>query len=153
MNNDQESVLTTYHQYTHTFQLAYERFVLAAEHDLQAKPEVSTALPFYNEPCMFVYPRGVELYRDHRELSIYFEQVMTHMKSSRNLRSDLGTPGLTFLGSNCALLSVEVVRVNVDGEHYDESGATYTMHRDQGLWKIAVVTVHPSEDVFGVPAV
>lgn len=153
MNKLQESVLTTYHQYTHTFQQAYEEFVAAAALDARVKPDTSTALPFYNEPCMFVYSRGVELYQSHEQLGVYFEQVMEYMKANDNLRSDLGTPSLTFLGASCVLLSVEVERVNRKGEKYDESGATYTMHLDQGVWRIAVVTVHPREDVFGEPAV
>jgi hypothetical protein len=102
---------------------------------------------------MFVYSRGVELYQNYEQLAVYFEQVMTHMKANDNLRSDLGTPRLTFLGASCVLLSVEVTRVNRQGDQYEQSGATYTMHLDQGVWRIAVVTVHPKDDVFGEPAV
>jgi len=153
MNNQQEAVLSTYHQYTQTFQQAYEEFVAAAALDAKVRPDTSTSLPFYNEPCMFVYSRGVELHQNYEQLAVYFEQVMTHMKANDNLRSDLGTPRLTFLGTRCVLLSVEVTRVNRQGDQYEQSGATYTMHLDQGVWRIAVVTVHPKDDVFGEPAV
>ena len=149
MNSQQKAVLTTYHNYTRTFQKAYEEFVGAIMINSHSKPDTATSLEFYNEPCMFVNSNGVDLYESHEQLAVYFRQVMRNMKANDNLRSDLGKPRLTFLGESCALLSVKVVRVNKLGKQYEESGATYTMCFDQGVWKIVVVTVHPCENVFG----
>jgi hypothetical protein len=73
---------------------------------------------------------------------------MLDMQSKRYLRTGLGTPHLTFLGSRCALLSLEIARFDLDERQYDEYGVTYTFHRIGGdEWRIAVVTTHPKDAV------
>ncbi|MBJ19680.1 MAG: hypothetical protein GY910_10995 [bacterium] len=145
MPDQRASVLAAYGGYTSSFQSAYERFA----NDPGAKPDPTPALPFYNAPCMFITPLGIELYPEAPDLGRYFEQVMLDMKSKRYRRTGLGPPQLTFLGSRCVLLSLEITRFDLDEKQYDEYAVTYTLHRGGGEddWRIAVVTTHPQDAV------
>lgn len=139
-----ESVLTAYDGYTTCFQSAYERFIAAPE----SGPDATPALPYYHAPCLFITPLGVALYAESSDLARHFEQIMLDMQSKRYLRTGLGEPQITFLGSRCALLSLEIARFDVDGNQYDEYGVTYTLHRKgKDEWRIAVVTTHPKDAV------
>lgn len=139
-----ESVLTAYDGYTTHFQSAYERFIAAPG----AGPDATPALPYYHAPCLFITPLGVSLYAESSDLARHFEQVMLDMQSKRYLRTGLGEPQITFLGSRCALLSLEIARFDVDENQYDEYGVTYTLHREgKDEWRIAVVTTHPKDAV------
>ena len=144
MTDLRESVLSAYDGYTASFQSAYERFIA----DPGASPDPTPALPFYHAPCMFITPLGISLYPEHPDLARHFEQVMLDMQSKRYLRTGLGTPFVTFLGSRCALLSLEIARFDLDESQYDEYGVTYTFHREgESDWRIAVVTTHPKDAV------
>lgn len=142
------SVLAAYEGYTTTFQAAYERFATASHAEPGATPDPTQALPFYNTPCMFITPRGVALFPERKDLARHFEQVMLDMRSKRYLRTGLGTPHMTFLGSRCVLLSLEIARFDLDEFQYDEYGVTYTLYRNtEDDWRIAVVTTHPKDAV------
>ena len=134
------SLLAAYEGYTSSFQAAYERFAS----DPAATPDPTPALPYYHAPCMFITPLGVRLYPEPADLRRHFERVMLDMQSKRYLRTGLGTHHSTFLGSRCALLSLEIARFDLDERQYDEYGVTYTFHRNaEDEWRIAVVTTHP----------
>jgi hypothetical protein len=144
MTDPRASVLAAYEGYTTSFQAAYEHFAS----DPEASPDPTPALPFYHAPCMFITPLGLALYPERPDLGRHFEQVMLDMQSKRYCRTGLGTPQLTFLGSRCALLSIEIARFDLDERQYDEYGVTYTFYRDpEDDWRIAVVTTHPKDAV------
>jgi len=144
MADPRESVLAAYDGYTTSFQSAYERFAS----DPGANPDPTPALPFYHAPCMFITPLGLSLYPEGPDLGRHFEQVMLDMQAKRYLRTGLGTPFVTPLGSRCALLSIEIARFDLDERQYDEYGVTYTFHSQaKDDWRIAVVTTHPKDAV------
>ncbi len=144
MADRRAAVLAAYDGYTTSFQSAYERFAS----DPATKPDPTPALPFYHAPCLFITPLGRSLYPESTDLAAHFQQVMLDMRSKRYLRTGLGPPQITFLGSRCALLSLEIARFDVDEKQYDEYGVTYTLHREgEEDWRIAVVTTHPKDAV------
>jgi hypothetical protein len=144
MADPRASLLAAYDGYTASFQGAYERFAS----NPGATPDPTPALPFYHTPCLFITPLGLHLYPEPPDLERHFEQVMLDMQSKRYLRTGLGTPQLTFLGSRSALLSLEITRFDLDERQYDEYGVTYSFHRRaEEEWRIAVVTTHPKDAV------
>jgi hypothetical protein len=145
--DQREAILAAYDGYTEAFQSAYERFASVPG----AEPDPTPALPYYHAPCLFVTPAGVALYAEPEDLARHFEEVMRDMRSNRYLRTGLGTPHVTLLGSRSALLSLEIARFDLDETKYDEYGVTYTFHRDSSAWRIAVVTTHPKAAVVRAP--
>ena len=149
MANPREAILEAYDGYTKAFQSAYERFVA----DPEAKPDASAAVPYYHAPCLFVTPAGVADFPTEADVGRHFGEIMLDMQSKRYLRTGLGTPHVTLLGPQTALLSLEIARFDLDEVQYDEYGVTYTLHQDRdGAWRVAVVTTHPKEGVIREPS-
>lgn len=65
------------------------------------------------------------------------------------LRSDLTACSVRMMGTNAALIGVEVARRYGEGRADEMSAATYVAHCDGGKWRLVLLIAHPADAIVG----
>ena len=131
MTENREAVAQTYRDYFQAFQTLDPEAVLS----------------YYHLPCLFLSSHGILLVTSAAEGRGLFAEMMKGLKARSYARSGWGKLGIKQLSDHAALLSTKVVRYKTDGTELEQFGATYTFHKTDVGWKIAVVVVHDFDTI------
>ena len=99
-------------------------------------------LHYFSRPCMAIAAQGVFSLGSEVEIEQLFEPMFENLKARGYEHSDWLEMQIKFLDDNIALVSNVAVYYNAEGEELERAAGTYTLHKADDLWKIAVVIVH-----------
>ena len=77
----------------------------------------------------------------------FFSAARQDLKERGYSHSELLEVHVRLLNTTVALVSSLFTRYKTDGSVLATLGATYVLRKTDGVWKIAVITVHPAKDV------
>ena len=96
---------------------------------------------------MAIASQGVFSLASEVELEQLFEPMFENLKARGYERSDWLEMQIKFLDDNIALVSNVAAYYNGEGEELERAASTYTLHKADDLWKIAVIIVHSPDKV------
>jgi hypothetical protein len=126
MAREEEMITQPFKNYIQTFQTLDPR----------------ATLPYFHVPCMFIPPQGVRVLATAADVEALLVQVMDGLKARGYARSELTDLHVHQMSKDTALVSVSRVRYKTEGEQLERLGETYTLHRTEDGWKIAVAMIH-----------
>ena len=104
-------------------------------------------MPYFNEPSLFISPRGVHAAPTSAVLADVFRAAMEGLRARGFGRSELSVRYVKSLGATATLVSGIAVRYKLDGQELERVGVTYVLHKADTHWKIAVLVLHDSDEV------
>ena len=104
-------------------------------------------LPYYHVPSMMISSQEVFVMATSTEVEAYFAKIMGRLKARGYARTEIKELYVKQMSDGTALLGVNLVRYKTDGEELGRLGATYTLRKIDGGWKIAVVMANDPENI------
>src|SRR4030042_687825 len=95
-------------------------------------------LPYYHVPSMMISSQEVIVMATSAEVEAYFARIMGRLKARGYARTEIKELHMKQMSDGTALLGGNLVRYKTDGEELGRLGATYTLRKTDGGWKIAV---------------
>jgi hypothetical protein len=112
------------------------------------------ALDDYREtfhlPCLVASDRGVQVLADAAAFDAMFVPLMADLRSRGFARSAVLHQHIALLGAATAMASILWARYRGDDEELERLGATYTLVRQDGGWRIAAIVAHAPEHVLAI---
>ena len=98
--------------------------------------------PLYHLPVVFATATTVVSIRDEAALDRLFLPLLRDLKAKRYVRSEVPTLTVQPLSPISALVTVEYVRIDADGEAFERARATYMYGRGRDGWRIVAGASH-----------
>ena len=108
---------------------------------------LSTVVQHCNAPFVAILPQEVRVLPTAADVEKFFGAARQDLKERGYSHSELLEVHVRLLGATVALVSSLFTRYKTDGSVLATLGATYVLRKTDGVWKIAVITVHPAKDV------
>jgi ketosteroid isomerase-like protein len=112
-----------------------------------SRGDLSTVVQHCNAPFVVILPQEVRVLPTAADVEKFFGAARQDLKERGYSHSDLLEVHVRLLGTTVALVSSLFTRYKTDGSELATLGATYLLRKPDGVWKIAVITVHPAKDV------
>jgi ketosteroid isomerase-like protein len=109
--------------------------------------DLSTVLQYCNVPFVVISPQEVRVLPTTADVETFYGKARQDLKERGYSHSKLSEVHVRLLGTTVALVSSLFTRYKTDGSELATLGATYLLRKTDGVWKIAVITVHPAKDV------
>lgn len=136
MAEEKQLIIQTYKQYFEAFQALDPRAIVS----------------YYHVPCVSISSGGVLVMTTGADVEAMFTRMMERLKRLGYARSELTDLRVTQLSDTIALLGIRGARYKEDGSVLEPLGATYTLRKTEGGWKMAVLTLHDPDIIVGSPA-
>jgi hypothetical protein len=107
-------------------------------------------VPYYHTPCLSIASEGVSVMATSADVEARFARVMERLKAQGYARSDFSDVRVTLLSDNIALLSVKGARYKTGGELLEPLGVTYTLRKNDAVWKVVVLIRHDPDAIVGL---
>jgi hypothetical protein len=105
--------------------------------------------PLYNDPFYMLAPSGgIKVFEGKKKIRKSIKDWKFYMRKAGVETSRYVQLNIRELSSDTALASAEVERMDEHGTVRANTGATYTLIRVDGQWKIYLIHLHPRERVF-----
>jgi hypothetical protein len=101
----------------------------------------------YEFPCTLITPQAVTIVRDRTDFEGVFAPVAARLRADGFARSAFTRFAAHKLSDNIALASMHWTRLRHDGTEIERLGATYTVRRTAGHWRIVSLIAHAPETV------
>lgn len=104
-------------------------------------------LSHFHSTYVIMAPEGVIAPASENEALTVIRPQLEALRARGYARSDLNRVTVKLLSPATALASVEWIRRKADKAELERLGATYAFFKDENVWKIVFLTVHPSTTV------
>jgi ketosteroid isomerase-like protein len=115
--------------------------------DAFSRGDLSTVVQYCNVPFVVISPQEVRVLSTTADVETFYGAARQDLKERGYSHSKLLEVHVRLLGTTVALVSALFTRYKTDGSELATLGATYLLHKTDGVWKISVITVHPAKDV------
>lgn len=115
--------------------------------DAVSAQDPAAAAAHYRTPCLWLTDQGPVAFGTQAELAAQFATLLDRLRARGYTGSAWTSLHARLLGERTAMVSAAAVRYGEGGRELERIGATYTLHRDDAGWKIAVLVLHPADAV------
>ena len=115
---------------------AFERYTQA----FQAL-DAGAAAQHFDEPALFIAPKGVHALLTRRDVEQWYAQVMAELPPDY-ARTEFGPLSVHRLGDDLAMVSGNGAWKNAADKSLMPFGMTYTLRRTGQTWRIVVAAIH-----------
>ncbi len=109
--------------------------------------DLSTIMKYCSNPLVVVSQKEVRVLPTAADVETFYRAVLQGLKERGYSHSKLSEVNVRLLGTGVALVSIVTTRYKTDGSELETLGVTYLFRKTEGIWKLAVLTVHPPKDV------
>ena len=102
---------------------------------------------FYDAPLFMMGPNGDLRSYEGDKMRRTVKRWRFYLKHYGFERSEWHVLNVNALAEGSAVVSTVVDRFNPEGERFHRSGATYTLRKQEGTWKIFLIQIHEPEMV------
>ena len=102
---------------------------------------------FYDAPLFMMGPNGDLSSYEGDKMRRTVKRWRFYLKHYGFERSEWHVLNVNALAEGSAVVSTVVDRFNPEGERFNRSGATYTLRKQEGTWKIFLIQIHEPEMV------
>ena len=128
MHPDQAAIIAVHHQVAATFSAL----------------DLAGFRQCYRLPCQMITPQGVSVATTDAEFDSFFRPLMEQLRRNDFGRSELREIYVRVQADNIAIASTHWVRYRKNGSELEQLGATYTMTKFAGEWRIVSLVAHDS---------
>ena len=100
---------------------------------------------FYDAPLFMMGPNGDLRSYEGDKMRRTVKRWRFYLKHYGFERSEWHVLNVNALAEGSAVVSTVVDRFNPEGERFHRSGATYTLRKQEGTWKIFLIQIHEPE--------
>jgi ketosteroid isomerase-like protein len=97
---------------------------------------------YFHTPALIVGPVGVFAIAKPEDLATIFGPTMQDLRARGYGRSEYEARRIEQLSATAAIASGVAVRYKSDGQEMERAGLTYLLHKSDGRWKLAMMTLH-----------
>jgi ketosteroid isomerase-like protein len=115
--------------------------------DAFRRGDLSSISQHCNVPFVVIAPQSVRALATTAEVETFYGGLLRDLKEHGYSHSKWVELHVKLLGKTVALASGIFTRYKTDGSEMATLGATYLLRKNDGDWKIAVLTPHPASDV------
>ncbi|MBI2801573.1 MAG: DUF4440 domain-containing protein [Gammaproteobacteria bacterium] len=123
-----------------------EQAAIIAVHHLVAATFSALDLPRFRQcyrlPCQMITSHGVSVATTDAEFEAFFQPLMETLRCNDFGRSELREIHVRVQADNIAIVSTHWVRYRKNGSELEQLGATYTMTKSAGEWRIVSLMAH-----------
>jgi hypothetical protein len=101
----------------------------------------------YQLPAMVVVPQGAYPLADTAEFDAFFAVMLDRLREQHFARSAWERLSVKTLAPTLALAAMHWTRYRADGSVLETLGATYTLVRNDGGWRIVALVGHGADTV------
>jgi SnoaL-like domain len=104
--------------------------------------QLEAIYPYFHTPVLIVGPAGVFAVASSEDLATVFGPTLEGLRSRGYGRSEFEATRIQQLSLTAAIASGVAVRYKADGEEMERAGLTYLLHKSDGRWRFAMMTLH-----------
>ncbi len=112
-----------------------------------ARQDAAAIAAHFCTPCLWLMDQGPAVFGTQEGLVAQLAGLLDRLRASGYTGGAYTSLHVRVLGERTALVSAAAVRYGQGGHELERVGATYTLHRDDAGWKIAVLVAHPPDRV------
>jgi len=101
----------------------------------------------YQLPAMVVVAQGAHTLADTAEFDAFFAVMLDRLREQQFARSAYRDLSVKTLAPTLALAAMHWTRYRADGSVLETLGATYTLVRNEGAWRIVALVGHGADTV------
>jgi ketosteroid isomerase-like protein len=115
--------------------------------DAFSRGDLSAIVKYCSNPLVIVSQKEVRVLPTAADVETFYGTVRQDLRERGYSYSKVLEVHVRLLGTGVALLSYVVTRYKTDDSELATFGGTYLFRKTEGVWKLAVITVHPAKDV------